>query len=64
MVRRAEMRLHRNLQHRHVGLRIGQQQRHPGAVVQAAGAVDAGLQPGGTEQVGNLLGQRRSPGAR
>jgi hypothetical protein len=36
MVLRSEMRLHRKLKNRNVGPRIHQQQRHPGAVIQAA----------------------------
>src|SRR3974377_2503645 len=40
MMERTEMRLNRELQNGDIGLRIHQQQRHPGAMIQAAPAID------------------------
>ena len=41
VMRCAQMALHRKLHHRHIGLRIHQHQRHPGAVIQPAHGINA-----------------------
>ena len=64
MVFGSEMRLHRKLKHRNIGLRIHQHQRHPGAVIEAAAPVDAAGEAGRAQQVRNPRGDRRRAGRR
>jgi len=45
MVRRSQFRLHRQLHHRHVALRIHPFERHPRPVIDAAAAVDRRREP-------------------
>ncbi len=54
VMRHAQMRLHRDLHHRNVMGRIHQQQRHPGAMIQATRRVD-----GGAGQRRHLVAERR-----
>ncbi|MNM99124.1 hypothetical protein D3C81_1116740 [compost metagenome] len=57
LMRRAQRRLDRQLQHRDVRLRVEVAQRHPGAVVQATVRVDGRLQAGGLQALGDVLRQ-------
>jgi hypothetical protein len=59
VVRRPKPALQRELQHGDVVAGIHQRQRHPGAVVQAAFAVDLDAQAGLTQQRSEPLGEFR-----
>ena len=51
--------MQRQLHDRHVGLRIGAAQRHPGAVVEAATGIHRGGMPGLLQQPGGALRELR-----
>ena len=59
VVPRSEARLQRQLDHRHIGLRIHEAERHPGAVIETALAIDVGWKPGLAQQRRDLRGQLR-----
>jgi hypothetical protein len=56
-----EMRLYRQLRHRHIGLRIDQQERIPGAVIEPAAGIDGAADAGLVEQLNHAAGERRRP---
>src|SRR5437588_353187 len=59
---RIVVRLHRKLNYRNIGLRVHPPQWHPGAVIQAATAVDAGRDIGSLEPCDDFRCDFRSAG--
>ena len=55
---RAELHLYRQLRHRHVGLRVHQQQRIPGAVIETVIAIDAAADARLLEQLDRAARER------